>query len=100
MNSSSTIRTGKGQPRGERRAVHKGHYTPKVTLRSNRKPLPFLGDPFSYYLEASTANVSEEVPETETPSTDGYTTSSIMNNVYGDILYASDWGWRASATWA
>lgn len=68
-------------------------YTPKVTLRSNRKPLPFLGAPFTYYMEASTANVSEEVPVAETPSPEGYTTSSPMNRVYADILYAADLGW-------
>lgn len=68
-------------------------FTPKTTLISNRKPLPFLGDPFSYYAEASTANVSEEVPEPESPLPNSYITSSPMTNYYADILYASNWGW-------
>lgn len=68
-------------------------YTPKVTLRSNRKPMPLLGKPFTYYIEASTATVSEEVPEAESASPEGYTTSGPMTNYYADILYAADWGW-------
>jgi hypothetical protein len=67
--------------------------TPKATLRSNRKPLPFLGEPFTYYFEASTATVSEEVPEPESPFPTGYSVSSQMDNYYADIMYASDWGW-------
>ncbi len=68
-------------------------YTPKVTLRSNRKPLPLLGNPFTYYIEASTATVSEEVPEAESASLEGYVTSGTMTNYYADILYSANWGW-------
>ncbi len=68
-------------------------HTPKVTFRSNRKPLPLLGSPFTYFFEASTSTVSEEVPEAESPSPEGYVISGPMTNYYADILYASDWGW-------
>jgi hypothetical protein len=68
-------------------------YTPKVTFRSNRKPLPLLGEPFTYYFEASTATVSEEVPEAESPLPTGYITSGTMTNYNADILYAANLGW-------
>ena len=68
-------------------------FTPKVTIRSNRKPLPFLGEPFTYFAEASSANVSEEVSVLETPSQEGYTQSSSRTNFYSDITYNSDLGW-------
>jgi hypothetical protein len=67
--------------------------TPKVTLRSNRQPLPLLGKPFTYYMEASTATVSEEVPEAESPLPTGYITSGTMTNYYADILYSANLGW-------
>ena len=67
--------------------------TPKITLRSNRKPLPLLGEPFTYYMEASTAQVSEEVSEPESPINTGYTLSSQVDNVYADIMYGVNWGW-------
>lgn len=68
--------------------------TPNITLRSNRKPLPLLGDPFTYYFEASYApTVSEEVSEFETTSTEGYVTSSPRRNYYADITYKNNFGW-------
>jgi hypothetical protein len=67
--------------------------TPKITLRSNRKPVPMLGEAFTYYFEASTAQVSEEVSEPESPITTGYALSSQVDNYYADILYGADWGW-------
>lgn len=66
--------------------------TPKVTLRSNRKPLPFLGEPFTYFMEASYANVSEEVSEPES-SMEAYVVSSPRTNYYADIMYSNDLGW-------
>ena len=67
--------------------------TPKVTLRSNRKPLPVLGEPFTYFWEVSHANVSEEVLTQETTLENGYTTSSPMTNYHADISYKNDFGW-------
>ena len=68
-------------------------YSPKVTVRSNRKPLPLLGEPFTYFIEASSALVSEEVPERESPIDSGYTLSSQVDNIYADIIYGANWGW-------
>lgn len=67
-------------------------FTPKVTLRSNRKPVPFLGKQFTYFAEASYANVSEEVSEFETPSPEGYTHSSPRTNYFADITYLGNLG--------
>jgi hypothetical protein len=63
---------------------------PKSTLRSNRKPLPMLGDPFTYYFEASTALVSEEVTEHASPTGIPYAISSQMTNFTSDISYKND----------
>ena len=68
-------------------------FTPKMTLRSNRKPLPYVGKPFTYFAEASYANVSEEVSVLETPSPEGYTQSSSRTNYFADITYTNDLGW-------
>lgn len=68
-------------------------FTPKVTLRSNRKPIPFLGEPFTYFWEVSRATVSEEVLTQETTLESGYTTTSSMTNYYADITYKNDFGW-------
>jgi hypothetical protein len=67
-------------------------FTPKITLRSNRKPVPLLGDSFTYFAEASYANVSEEVSEFETTSQEGFTQSSSRTNYYTDITYTGDLG--------
>lgn len=67
--------------------------TPKITLRSNRKPIPILGEPFTYFWEASRANVSEEVSEFESTWEVSYVKSSPRTNYYADIAYASDLGW-------
>jgi len=67
--------------------------TPQITLRSNRKPIPYLGEPFTYFAEASHANVSEEVLEYETPSPEGYTTSSPRTHYFADVSYTNDIGW-------
>jgi len=68
-------------------------FNPKVTLRSNRKPLPFVGEPFTYFAETSYANVSEEVIEFETTSPEGYVQSSPRSNYFADITYTNDLGW-------
>jgi hypothetical protein len=71
--------------------------TPKVTFRSNRQPLPLLGEPFTYFWEASHATtVSEEVSVYETTSTEGYITSSPLTNYFTDINYKNDVPWLGS----
>jgi hypothetical protein len=67
-------------------------FTPKITLRSNRKPLPYLGEPFTYFAEASYANVSEEVSEFETSSQEGFAQSSPRRNYFADITYTGNLG--------
>jgi len=68
-------------------------FTPMTTLRSNRKPIPLLSDAFTYFWEASTATVSEEVLEVETVLPEGYITSGPRTNYFADITYATDLGW-------
>jgi len=68
-------------------------FTPNVTFRSNRKPLPYLGDPFTYFWEAGHGNVSEEVNDFDSPSEEAYTTSSTRTNSYLDAMYTNDFGW-------
>jgi hypothetical protein len=62
-------------------------FTPKITLRSNRKPIPYLGEHFTYFAEASYANVSEEVSQFETSSPEAYTQSSPRRNYFADVTY-------------
>ena len=67
-------------------------FTPKTTFRSNRKPLPAVGEPFTYFWEASYANVSEEATYIDA-SDEAVNTDSPRTNYLADISYNSNWGW-------
>lgn len=68
-------------------------FTGSATLRSNRKPLPILGKPFTYFMEASQGEVSEEVYKVESSSDESYTISSPRTNYFADITYDNDIYW-------
>lgn len=57
-------------------------FSPKVTLRSNRQPLPIMGDYCTYYMEVNTAQVSEEPIST---SVSTFPTQSERKEFYADI---------------
>ncbi|MFC1767194.1 hypothetical protein ACFLZ2_01385 [Candidatus Margulisiibacteriota bacterium] len=60
-------------------------FSPMVTLRSNRQPLPYLGLPFTYYMEANTANVTEEPTSISTTAA-----QSERQQFYMDITYDTE----------